>query len=77
MSGRTDGDLIVFFDVDHGSGGAPDDLIGLVREVCRSAKIRIHAVYLGSINDQDDKRELGLATMQRIAAASGGLFIRP
>lgn len=56
---------------------APDDLVELVAEICRFSKVRIHTVYLGTVNDEDDKAELGMNTMKRIAEASGGRFIRP
>ncbi len=61
----------------YGSIKSPDDLVSLVEHACRFAKTRIHTVYLGSINDEDDKAELGLRTMQKIASATGGSFIQP
>lgn len=59
-----------------GSIKAPDDVIGLVAETCRFSKVRIHTVYMGTVNDEDDKGELGVNTMKRIAELTGGQFIR-
>jgi len=56
---------------------APEDLVGLVADICRFSKVRIHTVYIGAVNDEDDKAELGIATMKRLAELTGGRFIRP
>jgi hypothetical protein len=55
----------------------PDDILRFAHELARSSKVRINTVFLGSVDDEVDPRELGLRTMRELASITGGRFVRP